>query len=73
MCGAISYFLLKPPTDLKDSELGKYWIESLDPQEVAEVKTNIETLNSRILQMRQEFVQKLTKMCNKIEAHFKDM
>jgi len=73
LCGAIPYFLLKPPTKLKDAELGKFWIESLDPQEIEETKENINTLNSRILQMRQEFPQKLTEMCNKIEAHFKDM
>jgi hypothetical protein len=73
LCGAIPYFLLKPPENLKDAELEKYWLESLDPQEVAQVKENIETLKPRILQMRKEFPQKLTGMCNKIEAHFKDM
>lgn len=73
LCGAIPYFLFEPPKDLKDAELGKFWLESLDPQEVAEVKANIETLNSRILQMRQDFPQKLQEMCNKIEKHFKDV
>jgi hypothetical protein len=73
LCGAVPYFLLEPPKDLKDAELGKYWIESLDPQEVAEVKESLKTLNPRILQMRQDFPQKLTEMCNKIETHFKDM
>ena len=73
LCGAIPYFLLKPPTDLKNSELGKYWIKSLNPQEVAKTKENIKTLRPRILQMRQEFPQKLQEMCNKIEKHFKDM
>lgn len=73
LCGAIPYFLLKPPENLKDAELGKYWLESLDPQEVAQIKENIETIKPRILQMRKEFPQKLTEMCNKIEAHFKDM
>lgn len=72
LCGAVPYFLLEPPKDLKDAELGKYWIESLDPQEVTQTKENIKTLNTRILQMRQEFPQKLTEMCNKIEEHFKD-
>ena len=73
LCGAIPYFLLEPATDLKNAELGKYWIESLDPQKVAEAKENIKTLKPRILQMRKEFPQKLKEMCNKIEAHFKDM
>jgi len=73
LCGAIPYFLLEPPKELKNAELGKYWIESLDPQEIAETKENIKTLELRILQMRQEFPQKLTEMCNKIEKHFKDM
>ena len=73
LCGAIPYFLLEPHKELKNAELGKYWIESLDPQEIAETKENIKTLKPRILQMRQEFPQKLTEMCNKIEKHFKDM
>ena len=73
LCGAIHYFLLEPAKNLKDAELGKYWIESLDPQEIAQAKETIKTLKPRILQMRQDFPQKLTEMCNKIETHFKDI
>jgi len=73
LCGAMPYFLLKPLEELKNGELGKFWIESLDPQEVSKTKENIKTLKTRILQLRQEFPQKLTEMCNKIDAHFKDM
>jgi hypothetical protein len=73
LCGAMPYFLLEPLKELKNAELGKYWIESLDPQEVAQAKENIKTLGPQILQMRKEFPNKLKEMCNKIEAHFKDI
>lgn len=73
LCGAMPYFLLKPLDNMKEGELGKFWIESLDKQEIAETKETIKSLRPRILQMRKEFPQKLKEMCNKIEEHFKDI
>lgn len=73
LCGAMPYYLTNHLPWTKDGELGKFWIYSLDPKEVAEAKENIKTLRPRILQMRKEFPQKLKEMCNKIEAHFKEI
>ena len=73
LCGAMPYFLTKHLPWMVDNELGKNWVYSLDPKEVAQAKENIKTLRPRILQMRKEFPQKLIEMCNKIEQHFKDI
>ena len=73
LCGAMPYFLTKHFTWLQEAELGKYWIYSLDPEEVALAKENIKTLRPRIIQMRKEYPSKLAEMCNKIEAHFKNV
>lgn len=73
LCGAMPFFLTKHFPWVQNNELGKHWIYSLDPEEVAETKENIKTLRPRILQMRKDFPEKLKEMCNKIEAHFKDI
>jgi hypothetical protein len=73
LCGAMPFFLTKHFPWTQDGELGKFWIYSLDADEVAQAKDNIKTLRPRILQMRKDFPQKLKEMCNKIEEHFKDM
>lgn len=72
LCGAMPYFLTKHLPWIQENELGKHWVYSLDPTEVAEAKENIRTLRPRIMQMQKEFPNKLAEMCNKIEAHFKD-
>jgi hypothetical protein len=73
LCGAMPFFLTNHFPWVKDNELGKFWIYSLNPEEVAKAKESIKTLRPRILQMRKDFPQKLKEMCNKIEKHFKDM
>jgi len=73
LCGAMPYFLTKHLPWMQENELGKHWIYSLDEQEVAEAKENIKTLRPRILQMRNEYPTKLADICNKIEAHFKNV
>lgn len=70
LCGAMPYFLTKHLPWIQDNELGKHWIYSLDPDEVAETKENIRTLRPRIMQMQKDYPNKLADMCNKIEAHF---
>jgi len=73
LCGAMPYFMTKHFPWIEENELGKHWVYSLDPEEVTQAKENIRTLRPRILQMRKEFPQKLTEMCNKIDKHFKDV
>jgi hypothetical protein len=73
LCGAMPYFLTKHLPWVQENELGKHWTYSLDPKEIAETKQNISTLRPRILQMRKEYPSKLQDICNKIEAHFKDL
>ena len=73
LCGAMPYFLTKHFPWVQGNELGKHWVYSLDPEEVAQTKENIKTLRPRILQIRKEFPQKLKEICNKIEQHFKDI
>jgi hypothetical protein len=73
LCGAMPYFLTKHLSWMQDNELGKHWIYSLDPDEVAEAKENIRTLRPRIIEMRKNYPNKLAEMCNKIEAHFRNI
>lgn len=73
LCGAMPYFLTKHFPWVQDNELGKHWIYSLDPEEIAQAKENMSTLRSRIMQMRKEYPYKLVDLCNKIEAHFKEI
>jgi hypothetical protein len=73
LCGAMPYFLSKHFPWVQGNELGKHWVYSLDPEEVAEAKENIKTLRPRIIQMRKDYPSKLAEMCNKIEAHFKNV
>jgi hypothetical protein len=73
LCGAMPYFLTKHLPWVQENELGKHWIYSIDPEEVAQAKENIRTLRPRILQMRKEYPSKLQDICNKIEAHFKNL
>lgn len=73
LCGAMPYFMTKHFPWIEENELGKHWVYSLDPEEVAQAKENIRTLRPRILQMRKDFPQKLKEMCNKIDKHFKDV
>lgn len=73
LCGAMPYFMTKHFPWVLNNELGKHWVYSLDPEEVAETKESIRTLRPRILQMRNDFPNKLKEMCNKIEAHFKEI
>jgi hypothetical protein len=73
LCGAMPYFLTKHLPWMQNNELGKYWIYSLDPKEIAQTKENNSTLRPRIIQMRKEYPSKLAEMCNKIEAHFKNV
>ena len=72
-CGAMPYFLLKPPEDLKNAEYGKFWIESLDPDEVLAAKENNKKIISQIAQSQKTFPQRLAKMVDRIASHFKDM
>jgi hypothetical protein len=73
LCGAMPFFLTKHFPWVQNNELGKHWIYSLDSEEVIEAKESIKTLRPRILQIRKEFPQKLKEICNKIEAHFKEL
>jgi hypothetical protein len=73
LCGAMPYFLTNRFPWIQENELGKHWTYSLDPEEIAQAKENISTLRDRIIQMRKEYPTKLQEICNKIEAHFKDM
>lgn len=73
LCGAMPYFLTKHLPFMLDYELGKFWIYSLDPEEVAQAKENHRTLRSRVETMQKEFPTKLAEICNKIEAHFKNI
>jgi hypothetical protein len=73
LCGAMPYFLTNHFSWLLDNELGKSWIYSLDPEEVAAAKENIKTLRPRIMKMQKEYPIKLADICNKIEAHFKNV
>ena len=73
LCGAMPYFMTKHFGWIQENELGKHWVYSLDPDEVAEAKENIRTLRPKIMQIRKEYPTKLADMCNKIEAHFKDL
>jgi hypothetical protein len=73
LCGAMPYFLTKHFPWVQDGELGKYWIYSLDPKEIEEAKENAKTLRAKIIKMREEFPTKLQEICNKIEAHFKEL
>lgn len=73
LCGAMPYFMTKHFEWVQENELGKHWIYSLDPEEVALAKENIRTLRPRIMQMQKEYPTKLADICNKIEAHFKNV
>jgi hypothetical protein len=73
LCGAIPYFLTKHFPWVQENELGKHWIYSLDAEEIAQAKKNIKTLRPRIIEMRKQYPAKLAEMCNKIEAHFKNV
>jgi len=72
LCGAMPYFLLKPPENLKNAECGKFWIESLNKEEVAATKEHNKQLPLKLLELQKTFPERLSKITNKIEAHFKD-
>ena len=73
LCGAMPYFLTKPPIELYDNEYGKYWIESLDPEEIAKAKENNKRIKEQVLEKQKTFSDNLAKIVNKIETHFKDI
>ena len=73
LCGAMPYFLTKPPIELYDNEYGKYWIESLDPEEIAKAKENNKCIKEQVLEKQKTFSDNLAKIVNKIETHFKDI
>jgi hypothetical protein len=73
LCGAMPYFLLKPPKELKNAEYGKFWIESMDAEEIAQVKEHNKNLKEQILENQKTFPKRLAKIVNKIETHFKDI
>ena len=64
------FFLQKPL--FEDSEYGKYWIESLDPEEIAKTKENNKTIESIIKDNQITFPTRLAKIVDKIEVHFKE-
>ena len=70
LCGAMPFFLQKPL--FEDSEYGKYWIESLDLEEIAKTKENNKTIESIIKDNQITFPTRLAKIVDKIEAHFKE-
>jgi hypothetical protein len=72
LCGAMPYFLTKPPKELYNNEYGKFWIESLDAQEIAAAKENNKHILGQVIENQKTFSKRLAKMVNKIEAHFKD-
>jgi hypothetical protein len=72
-CGAMPYFLLKPPKELKDSEYGKFWIESLDADEVQTAKENNKQIIRQVIESQKTFLERLAKIVDKIAEHFKDV
>lgn len=73
LCGAMPFYLTDHLPWVRDGELGKYWTYSVNPDEIAQTKEHINILRPRIMQMRKEYPSKLADICNKIEAHFKDL
>ena len=73
LCGAMPYFLTKPPKELYKNTYGKFWIESLDPQEIAQAKENNKHIRQQVIENQKTFQERLAKIVDKIEAHFKEL
>jgi hypothetical protein len=70
LCGAMPFFMMKPFEWLKDNEYGKFWIESLDLVEVAQVKEHNLTLPAMVKDNQKTFPERLARMVDKIQLHF---
>ena len=73
LCGAMPYFLTKPSKELYKNTYGKFWIESLDADEVAAAKENNKHIKKQVIENQKTFPERLAKMVDKIEKHFKDV
>jgi len=73
LCGVVPYFLTKPPKELYNNIHGKFWIESLDKEEIDQVKKNNKHILSQVIENQTTFQERLNKIVNKIEAHFENV
>jgi hypothetical protein len=64
------FFLQKPW--FTDNEYGKFWIESLNPEEIAKVKEHNKTIEPLIKDNQKTFPDRLAKIVDRIESHFKE-